>query len=137
MVSPGIGVLSLASHRFSQAPLVPKSEAAVGAVTLLAVGSMGYLRVPQDPAQGRAHRRHLVTMEGWMDEWRDWVSVTLHRTLRERLMLVSPQHKARDSAQTKAMTTEEALKIWLWRQDWDTRCWVETPGDSSDEEMLL
>lgn len=46
-----------------------------------------------------------------MGEWVNWVSVTLHRSLRERLMLVTPRHKARDSCQTKAMTARETLKI--------------------------
>lgn len=76
-------------------------------------------------------------MEGWRKEWTDWVSVTLHRSLREKLLLVPPQHKARDSGQTRAKIAEEGLKIWSWRQDWGARCWVERPEDSLDKELPL
>lgn len=46
-----------------------------------------------------------------MDEWMDRVSVILRRSLRERLMQVPPQHKARDSCQTKETIADESLKI--------------------------
>lgn len=111
VLSSGIGMLIWAPHHFSQVPLMLMRKAAISTVSLPAVGSAGCLRVPQNPAHSLAQSRHLVNVEEWRDEWMNWVSVILHRSLRERLMLVIPKYKARVSCQTKARTAEETLRI--------------------------
>lgn len=73
VVSSRISALSWAPHHFSQAPLVPTSKAAAGALSLLAVGSTGCPGSPR--IQPRAWRRVGTGKCGGMEERMDGLGV--------------------------------------------------------------